>query len=152
MITKDVTIGKDTIIFQPDLVNLYGCKIGDECKIAAFVEIQRDVILGNRVKVESFAFIPTGVVIEDGAFIGPHVVFTNDKYPKAVSEKGELLSSDEWTISPTVVKKGASIGANSTIVCGVTIGEGAMVGAGSVVTKDIAPAALVYGNPAKEKK
>lgn len=149
MITKDVEIGEGTIIFQPDLVNLYGCKIGKNCKIASFVEIQRGVVLGDNVKVEAFAFIPMGLTIEDGAFIGPAVCFTNDKRPRSVDENGELLDMSGWTLTPTIVKKGASIGAKSVIVCGVTIGEGALIGAGSVVTKDVPAGAVVCGNPAK---
>src|SRR6187431_1093419 len=136
-IAPDVALGQNVVIFHPNLVNLYGCTIGDECKIATFVEIQRGVVLGRRVKVEAFAFIPSGVTVEDGAFIGPHVCFTNDLYPAAVDEHGELLSAADWTITPTVVQRGACIGANATIVCGVTIGEGALVGAGAVVTKDV---------------
>jgi acetyltransferase-like isoleucine patch superfamily enzyme len=151
-IASDVTLGRDAVIFHPDLVNLYGCTIGDECKIATFVEIQRGVVLGRRVKVEAFAFIPTGVTIEDGAFIGPHVCFTNDRYPAAVDAEGELLGtagSGTWDVVPTVVEAGASIGANATIICGVRIGARAMVGAGSVVTRDVPPGALVVGNPAR---
>ena len=149
MITDDVKIGEGTIVFHPELVNLYGCTIGKNCKIAVFTEIQRDVTLGDNVKVESFVFIPTGVTISDGVFLGPHVCFTNDKVPKAVNGDGSLLTADDWELTKTVVEPRASIGANSTIVCGVTIGEGALVGAGSVVTKDVPPRAVVYGNPAK---
>lgn len=151
-IAPDVILGQDVIIFHPDLVNLYGCTIGDECKIATFVEIQRGATLGNRVKIEAFAFIPSGVTLEDGVFVGPHVCFTNDRYPAAVDEDGRLLGaggSGDWEVVPTVVEAGASIGANATIVCGVRIGKGALVGAGSVVTKDVPPGMLVVGNPAR---
>lgn len=151
-IATDVSLGRDVVIFHPDLVNLYGCSIGDECKIATFVEIQRGVSLGRRVKVEAFAFIPTGVTVEDGAFIGPHVTFTNDRYPAAVDAQGQLLGaggSGDWEVVPTVVEAGASIGANATIICGVRIGAGALVGAGSVVTRDVPPGMLVVGNPAR---
>jgi acetyltransferase-like isoleucine patch superfamily enzyme len=150
-VAPDVRLGRDVVIYHPDLVNLYGCTIGDESKIAAFVEIQRGVVLGRRVKVEAFAFIPTGVTIEDGVFVGPHVCFTNDRYPAAVDARGELLGatgSGDWEVVPTVVGAGASIGANATIVCGVRIGARSMVGAGSVVTRDVPPGALVVGNPA----
>ena len=136
----DAEIGENTVI--RDFTNLYGCKIGKDCKIAAFVEIGRDVKIGDRCAIEAFVFIPPGVTIEDEVFIGPHVCFTNDKIPKAVNPG--------WKMVPTTVKKGASIGAGSVIVCGVTIGEGALVGAGSVVTKDVPPNTLVVGNPAKE--
>ena len=152
---SDVTLGQDVVIFHPDLVNLYGCTIGDDCKIATFVEIQRGVVLGRRVKVEAFAFIPTGVTIEDGVFVGPHVCFTNDRYPAAVDAQGELLGATgtgDWEVVPTVVEAGASIGAHATIVCGVRIGARAMVGAGSVVTKDVPAGALVVGNPARVVK
>ncbi|MEM0449096.1 MAG: acyltransferase [Methanomassiliicoccales archaeon] len=135
---NDCEIGEGTIV--RDFVNLYGCKIGRDCKIAAFTEIQRGVIIGDRCKIEAFAFIPSGVTIEDEVFIGPHATFTNDLHPRAVGD---------WSITPTLVKKGASIGANATIVCGITIGEGAMVGAGSVVTKNVPPRTLVVGNPAR---
>jgi acetyltransferase-like isoleucine patch superfamily enzyme len=149
MISSDAKLGKNVVIHHPDLVNLYGCVIGDNCKIATFVEIQRGVVLGKNVKVEAFAFIPTGVTVEDGAFLGPHVCFTNDRYPAAVDAAGQLLGADEWEVVPTLVKRGASIGANVTIVCGVTIGEHALVGAGSVVTRDVPPHSLVLGNPAR---
>ncbi len=138
---KDCSIGEGTIV--RDFVNMYGCTVGRDCKIAAFAEIQKGVKIGDRCKVEAYAFIPTGVTIEDEVFVGPHAVFTNDLHPRAVGN---------WDVVPTIVKKGASIGAGSVIICGVTIGEGAMVGAGSVVTKDVPPNTLVVGNPAKTIK
>jgi acetyltransferase-like isoleucine patch superfamily enzyme len=152
VITPDVKLGKNVTIPHPELVNLYGCTIGDNCKIAAFVEIQRDVVLGNNVKVEAFVFIPSGVRIEDGAFLGPHVCFTNDRYPRAADEQGQLLGTTDWEITPTLVKRGASIGANATIVCGVTIGEGALVGAGSTVTRDVPAHTLAIGSPARARR
>ncbi len=135
---EDAQIGEDTIV--RDYVNLYGCKIGKGCKIAAYTEIQRGVIIGDRCKIEAFAFIPSGVTIEDEVFVGPQACFTNDRIPKAVGE---------WKVVPTLVKKGASIGANATIICGITIGENALVGAGAVVTKDVPPNAIVVGCPAR---
>jgi UDP-2-acetamido-3-amino-2,3-dideoxy-glucuronate N-acetyltransferase len=138
---KDCDIGEGTIV--RDFVNLYGCRIGKDCKVAAFVEVQRGVTIGDRCKIEAFAFIPSGVTIEDEVFIGPHATFTNDLHPHAVGD---------WSITPTMVRRGASIGANATIVCGVTIGEGATVGAGAVVTKDVPPGESVVGNPARPIK
>ena len=149
MIAPDVQLGTGVVIHHPEQVNLYGCVVGDGCKVASFVEIQRGVVIGRNVKIEAFAFIPSGVTIEDGAFVGPHVCFTNDRYPRAVGEEGELLAADQWEVVPTVVGRGASIGANATIVCGVTIGEGALVGAGSVVTRDVPAHSLVAGSPAR---
>jgi len=131
-------IGEDTIV--RDFVNLYGCKIGKGCRIAAYVEIQRGVTIGDRCKVEAFAFIPSGVTVEDEVFVGPHACFTNDRVPKAVGD---------WETTPTLVKKGASIGANATIICGVTIGENALIGAGAVVTKDVPANAVVVGCPGR---
>jgi UDP-2-acetamido-3-amino-2,3-dideoxy-glucuronate N-acetyltransferase len=149
LIAPDVHIGRNVVIPHPELVNLYGCFIGDGCKIGSFVEIQRDVHLGSNVKVLPFAFIPSGVTIEDGVFIGPHACFTNDLYPSAVGDDGELLTEAGWTLVPTRVGRRASIGANATILCGVTIGEGAMVAAGSVVTKDVPPHSMAVGVPAR---
>ena len=136
---EDAEIGEDTIV--RDYVNLYGCRIGKGCRIAGYVEIQRGVTIGDRCKVEAFAFIPSGVTIEDEVFIGPHACFTNDLVPKAVGD---------WELTPTLVQKGAAIGANATIVCGGTIGENALVAAGAVVTKDIPANAIVAGVPAKK--
>lgn len=147
----NVSLGENVQIYHPDLVNLYGCTIGDNCKIAAFVEIQTGVTIGKNCKIEAFAFIPSGVTIEDGVFIGPHVCFTNDKLPAAVDCHGELLGPESWVCVPTIVQRHAAIGANSTIVCGVNIGQQALVGAGSVVTKSVPHNTLVYGNPARQR-
>jgi len=141
-VIENADIGENTVI--RDYVNIFGCKIGKNCKIAAFVEIQKGVTIGNNCAIEAFVFIPSGATIEDDVFIGPHVCFTNDKKPRAVNPG--------WKTTPTVVKKGASIGAGSVILCGITIGEKAMVAAGSVVTKDVPPKTLVAGNPAKPVK
>jgi UDP-2-acetamido-3-amino-2,3-dideoxy-glucuronate N-acetyltransferase len=149
VIAPDVELGRGVSIPHPEQVNLFGCTIGDGCKIAAFVEIQRGVRLGRNVKVLPFAFIPSGVTVGDGAFIGPHACFTNDRYPTAVDDQGELLTEAGWQMLPTSVGARASIGANATILCGVTIGEGAMVAAGSVVTRDVPAGVLVAGLPAK---
>jgi UDP-2-acetamido-3-amino-2,3-dideoxy-glucuronate N-acetyltransferase len=149
LIASDVDLGEGVVILHPDQVNLYGCRIGNGCKIASFVEIQRGVSLGTNVKVEAFAFIPRGVTVEDGAFIGPHACFTNDLYPRAVDEAGRPVREEDWDLVSTVVGERASIGANATILCGVTIGTGALVAAGSVVTQDVPPHSLVMGNPAR---
>jgi len=141
-IIENADIGENTVI--RDFVNIFGCKIGKDCKIAAFVEIQKDVKIGDKCAIEAFTFIPSGVTIEDEVFIGPHVCFTNDLKPRAVNPG--------WKTIPTIVKKGASIGAGSVILCGITIGENAMVAAASVVTKDVPPNTLVSGNPAKVVK
>ena len=149
MIAADVRLRENVVIYHPDLVNLYGCEIGDGCKIGAFVEIRKQVKIGRNVKIQAFAFIPEGVTIEDGVFIGPHVCFINDKYPRAVNPDGSLMEADDWEIVPTLVKQGASIGANATIMCEITIGEYAMVGAGAVVTRDVPAYAIVAGVPAR---
>ncbi len=141
-IVENSDIGENTII--RDYVNIYGCKIGKNCKIAAFVEIQKDVKIGDNCAIEAFVFIPAGVTIEEEVFIGPHVCFTNDLKPRAINPG--------WKTIPTIVKKGASIGAGSVILCGITIGEKAMVAAGSVVIKDVPANTLIAGNPAKPVK
>ena len=149
MISKDVKFGKNVKIFHKDLVNLYGCNIGANTKIASFAEIQKNVNIGKNCKIEAFAFIPEGVVLEDGVFIGPHACFTNDKLPRATNKDGSLKTSQDWKVAKTLVKKRASIGANATIICGITIGENSIVGARSVVTKDVPANSIVVGNPAK---
>jgi len=148
-IADDVKLGQGVRIYHPALVNLYGCEIGDGCNIGAFVEIRRTVKLGKNVKVQAFAFIPEGVTIGDGAFVGPHACFTNDVYPRSVNPDGSLMGADDWELVPTKVEVGASIGANATILCGVTLGAHCMVGAGAVVTKDVPAYAIVAGVPAR---
>ena len=148
-IAPDVILGRDVRIFQPDLVNLYGCTIGDESKIGAFVEIQKNANIGARCKISSHSFICEGVEIDDGCFIGHGVMFTNDVYPSAVNPDGSLQTEADWQVIKTKVKKRASIGSNATIIAGVTIGEGALVGAGAVVTKDVPDFAIVAGVPAR---
>lgn len=146
-IAPDVVLGRDVKIYA--FANLYGCEIGDETRIGAFVEIQRGALIGSRVKISSHSFICEGVTIEDEVFIGHGVMFINDRYPRATTTTGGLQSNDDWECIATVVKKGASIGTNATIMCGVVIGEGALVGAGSVVTHDVPPGVIVAGNPAR---
>ena len=148
-IAADVILGRDVRIFQPDLVNLYGCAIGDETKVGAFVEIQKNAQVGARCKISSHSFICEGVEIEDECFIGHGVMFTNDVYPSAVNRDGTLQTEADWQVIKTRVKRGASIGSNATVVAGVTIGEGALVGAGAVVTKDVPDFAIVAGVPAR---
>lgn len=147
---NDVKMGKNAQAFN--FVNLYGCEIGENTKIASLVEIQKGVKIGKNCKILTFAFIPTGVTIEDNVFVGPHVSFTNDKWPRAANKDGGIKGEDDWELSETLVKKGASIGANSTIICGITIGENAMVAAGSVVTKNVPANTLVAGCPARTVK
>lgn len=144
---KDVKLGKDVIVHN--FVNLYGCEIGDNTKIACFVEIQKGVKIGKNCKIEPFVFIPTGVIIEDNVLIGAHVCFTNDKKPRATTPEGKLKTERDWTVSKITVKKGASIGAGAIILPGVTISENAVVGAGAVVTKDVPAGKIVVGNPAR---
>lgn len=148
-IADDVILGQHVRIFQPELVNLYGCSIGDETKIGAFVEIQKNATIGARCKISSHSFVCEGVTIEDEVFIGHGVMFTNDRYPRAVNQDGSLQSDKDWQVIKTIVKKRASLGTNATIVAGVTIGESAMVGAGAVVTKDVPDFAIVAGVPAR---
>ena len=149
MIADTVRLGRNVSIPQPQLVNLYGCVIGDGSKVGAFVEIQRGASVGRNCKISSHTFICDGVTIEDGVFVGHGVVFTNDLYPRAVSASGELQTEADWQLVPTRVAAGASIGSHATILAGVTIGEGAMVGAGAVVTKDVPAGAIVAGVPAR---
>ncbi len=126
-----------------------GAVIGDDCVIGKGVYVDRDVVIGNAVKVQNYASVYRGVRLDDGVFVGPHVTFTNDRYPRSIDPDGAPLGDDEWELTPTRVETGASIGAGAVIVCGVTIGRWAMVGAGSVVTKDVPPHALVAGSPAR---
>jgi acetyltransferase-like isoleucine patch superfamily enzyme len=130
-------------------INMYGCEIGDETKIGAFVEIQKNSSVGRRCKVSSHTFVCEGVKIEDNVFIGHGVTFINDSYPRSTTPEGELQTEKDWHVEPTVVKRGASIGSGSTILSKVTVGENAIVGAGSVVTRDVPPNVIVAGNPAK---
>jgi acetyltransferase-like isoleucine patch superfamily enzyme len=148
-IAPDVKLGPDVRIFQPDLVNLYGCSIGAETKIGAFVEIQKNASIGARCKISSHTFVCEGVVIEDECFVGHGVMFTNDVYPRAVNSDGSLQTEADWEVVKTTVKTRASIGSNATIIAGVTIGEDALIGAGAVVTKDVPDFAIVAGVPAR---
>jgi len=148
MISPKAKIGKNTKVYNENLVYIEECEIGDNCKIHPFVTIQDKVKIGNFCKIEHYVFIPSSVTIENEVFIGQGVQFTNDKYPKATIN-GRLQKDGDYKELSTLVKKGASIGSNSTILCGITIGEGALIGAGSVVTKDVSPYTLVVGNPAR---
>ena len=141
-------IHEDAVILHKELVNIYGCRIGADTRVGPFVEIQKNSEIGERCKIQSHAFICEGVVIEDEVFIGHGVMFVNDRYPRAVNEKGELAGEDDWTLEGVRVCRGATIGSNATIMCGVTIGEGAMVGAGAVVCDDVPPHSTVVGVPA----
>jgi UDP-2-acetamido-3-amino-2,3-dideoxy-glucuronate N-acetyltransferase len=148
-VNSDVLLGNNVKIFHPQLVNLYGCEIGDETKIGSFVEIQKNVTVGCRCKVSSHSFLCEGVVIEDEVFIGHGVMFTNDLYPKATNTDGSLQTDSDWAVVKTLVKRCASIGSNATVLPGLTIGEKALVGAGAVVTKDVPDYAIVMGVPAR---
>ena len=146
-ISTDVKLGRDVKLSQ--FVNLYGCEIGDETKIGAFVEIQKNAKVGARCKVSSHTFICEGVTIEDNVFIGHGVVFINDIYPRATTADGGLQTEADWKVEPTLVKKGASIGSGATILAKVTVGENAIVGAGSVVTLSVPANTIVAGSPAR---
>jgi len=148
-VTDTVVLGRNVRIFHPDLVNLYGCVIGDETRIGTFVEIQKGASIGARCKISSHTFICEGVIIEDGVFIGHGVMFTNDRLPRATNHEGELQTESDWALERTHVGKGASIGSNATIVPGVRIGRGALIGAGAVVTRDVDDYAIVAGVPAR---
>jgi len=146
-IAPDVKLGKDVRLSK--FINLYGCEVGDNSKIGAFVEIQKNARIGRNCKISSHTFVCEGVVIEDEVFVGHNVAFINDSYPRATSEGGQLQTEQDWRVEPTLVKRRASIGSGSTILSKVTIGENALVGAGSVVTKDVPANAVVAGNPAR---
>jgi UDP-2-acetamido-3-amino-2,3-dideoxy-glucuronate N-acetyltransferase len=146
-IAPDVKLGQNVKIYS--FVNLYGCEIGDDSRIGAFVEIQKGAYIGKRVKVSSHTFICEGVTIEDEVFIGHGVMFINDKYPHATNADGSSQTEEDWKVVTTLVKRRASIGSNATLLCGVTVGEGAVIGAGSVVTKDVPAYSIVAGNPAR---
>jgi UDP-2-acetamido-3-amino-2,3-dideoxy-glucuronate N-acetyltransferase len=147
-VAPTVRLGRNVVIHHPDLVNLYGCQIGDETKIGAFVEIQKNARIGGLCKISSHTFICEGVEIEDEVFVGHGVMFINDPYPRATAE-GALQTEADWKVIPTRVRKGASIGSGAVIMCGVTIGERALVGAGAVVTHDVPADSVVAGVPAR---
>ena len=146
-IAPDVKLGRDVKLSK--FINLYGCEIGDETKIGAFVEIQKNASVGKRCKISSHTFICEGVSIEDNVFIGHGVMFINDSYPRATAADGSLQTEADWKVERTVIKKGASVGSGATILSNITVGENAIVGAGSVVTKDVPANSIVAGNPAK---
>jgi acetyltransferase-like isoleucine patch superfamily enzyme len=147
-IDPSTKLGREVRIFRPELVNIYGAVIGDETRIGPFVEIQRGAVIGARCKIQSHSFIPEGVTIEDDVFVGHGVMFTNDIWPRAVDEEGQVVGADGWTLSLTHVKRRAVIGSGAVLLP-VTIGEGAFIGAGAVVTRDVSDHALVVGNPAR---
>ncbi len=149
-IAPDVKLGKDVRLSK--FINLYGCEIGEETKVGAFVEIQKNARVGRRCKISSHTFICEGVTIEDNVFVGHSVTFVNDSYPRATAADGGLQTEKDWKVEKTLVKRGASIGSGSTVLSNVVIGENAIVGAGSVVTKDVPANAIVVGNPAKVRR
>ncbi len=146
-IAANVKLGRDVRLSQ--FVNLYGCEVGDETKLGAFVEIQKGARVGSRCKISSHTFICEGVTIEDNVFIGHGVVFVNDTYPRATAPNGELQTEQDWKVETTLIKKGASIGSGATILANLCVGENAIVGAGSVVTKSVPANVIVAGNPAR---
>jgi len=148
-IASDVILGNGVKIFHPDLVNLYGCTVGADTKIGAFVEIQKNALIGARCKISSHSFVCEGVTIEEEVFVGHGVMFTNDRYPRAANEDGSLQADTDWQVIRTHVKRRASIGSNATILPGLTIGEAALIGAGAVVTTDVQDYAIVAGVPAR---
>jgi UDP-2-acetamido-3-amino-2,3-dideoxy-glucuronate N-acetyltransferase len=149
MIATDVILGDNVVIYQPDLVNLYGCGIGSGTRIGAFVEIQKGVSVGANCKISSHSFLCSGVTLEDGVFVGHGVMFTNDTFPAAVNSDGSLQTEGDWALLETHIGRRASLGSNCTILAGVRVGEGAMVGAGAVVTRDIPAYAIAVGVPAR---
>ena len=148
-VSSDVKLGKNVRLVG--FANLYGCEIGDDVKIGTFVEIQKGAKIGNRCKISSHTFISEGVTLEDEAFVGHNVTFTNDRYPRATTD-GELQTEADWSCIPTLVKRGASIGSGAVLLCGITVGENAMIGAGSMVTRDVPPDTIVAGTPARVVK
>lgn len=148
-VSDNVEMGEDVKIFQPDLVNLYGCRIGAHTRIGAFVEVQKEAQIGQRCKISSHTFICEGVTIEDEVFVGHGVMFTNDRRPQATNEDGSLQTDEDWVLEPTVVRRKASIGSHATLLCGITVGEGALIGAGAMVTRDVPDRAVVVGVPAR---
>ena len=146
-ITDDVRLGRNVRLSR--FINLYGCEIGDDTKVGAFVEIQKNARIGKKCKISSHTFICEGVVIEDNVFIGHGVTFINDIYPRATTESGDLQTEADWKVERTVIRRGASIGSGATLLSNLMVGENAIVGAGSVVTKDVPPNAIVAGNPAR---
>ena len=147
----DVILGKNVFISNENLVNLYGCKIGDNCKIGPFVEIQKNATIGNNCKISSHSFICEGVNISNNVFIGHNVTFINDKFPFSTNENGNLKDDNDWNLLETFIEEGASIGSGSTILCGIKIGRGSIIGAGSLVSKSIPEGKTAYGNPALVK-
>jgi acetyltransferase-like isoleucine patch superfamily enzyme len=147
VISEDVQLGENVKLSK--FINLYGCSVGENSKIGAFVEIQKNAAIGKNCKISSHSFICEGVTIEDNVFIGHNVHFTNDIYPRATTPQGTLQTEADWNCTPTLVKCGVSIGSSATLLCGITIGENSIVGAGSVVTKDVPSNTIVAGNPAK---
>jgi acetyltransferase-like isoleucine patch superfamily enzyme len=145
----NVHLGRNTQIFHPALVNLYGCSIGDDTKIGTFVEIQKSVVVGARCKISSHSFLCEGVTIEDEVFVGHGVMFINDIVPRAVADDGKLQTQADWVVIPTRICKGASIGTGAIIMGGVTVGSRALIGAGAVVTRDVQPGQVVAGVPAR---
>lgn len=148
-IASSVILAESVSIPQPDLVNLYGCRIGEGTRIGAFVEIQKNATIGARCKISSHTFVCEGVTIEDEVFVGHGVMFINDRFPRATAADGKPQSDADWQVIPTRVCRGASIGSGAVIMCGVTIGEGALIGAGAVVTRDVPSGSLVKGVPAR---
>jgi UDP-2-acetamido-3-amino-2,3-dideoxy-glucuronate N-acetyltransferase len=148
-ISPNVILGSKVVFYHENLVNLYGCRIGDETKIGTFVEIQKNSVVGSRCKISSHSFICEGVEISDEVFIGHGVMFTNDTYPRATTAEGRIQAEADWKVLPTRVRRRASIGSNATILPGITIGENAMIGAGAVVTSDVPDHAIVVGVPAR---
>ncbi|MGE3063236.1 MAG: acyltransferase [bacterium] len=146
-IAESVKLGKDVRVFQ--FTNLYGCTIGDNTKVGAFVEIQKNAEIGKNCKISSHSFICEGVKIEDNVFIGHGVMFINDKYPRATTESGGLQTEADWSVEPTLIKRGASVGTNSVVLSNVTVGENSIIGAGSVVTRDIPDNVIAAGNPCR---